>query len=98
MTQTPATKTPVPYLTSPSPCPQHETFHASKFFGTVECNTPTTKLYRFHGSVIHQRSQQRVPINSDNLMLREGVLKNTDYVEGIVVYAGAWGRGRRGGE
>ena len=31
---------------------------------------------------------ERVPVGKDNLLLRECVLKNTDFVEGIVVYAG----------
>lgn len=31
---------------------------------------------------------EKVPINKENLLLRDCVLKNTDYVEGIVIYAG----------
>ena len=48
---------------------------------------PTTKIYRFHGSIIHA-SGERVPVGKDNLLLRECVLKNTDFIEGLVVYAG----------
>ena len=48
---------------------------------------PTTKIYRFHGSILHPWGE-RVPVGKDNLLLRECVLKNTDFVEGIVVYAG----------
>ena len=33
-------------------------------------------------------SGQRTPVGKDNLVLRECILKNTDFVEGIVVYAG----------
>jgi phospholipid-translocating ATPase len=29
-----------------------------------------------------------VPVGKDNLLLRECVLKNTDFIEGLVVYAG----------
>lgn len=29
-----------------------------------------------------------MPLSTDNLLLRECVVKNTDFVEGIVVYAG----------
>ena len=53
----------------------------------MECDTPTTKIYRFHGSIIHPWGE-RVPVGKDNLLLRECVLKNTDFVEGLVVYAG----------
>ena len=31
---------------------------------------------------------ERIPVGKDNLLLRECVVKNTDYVEGLVVYAG----------
>jgi hypothetical protein len=30
----------------------------------------------------------RVPVSTENLLLRECILKNTDFVEGIVIYAG----------
>lgn len=30
----------------------------------------------------------KVPISKDNLLLKDCVLKNTDFAEGIVVYAG----------
>ena len=52
-----------------------------------ECDSPTTKIYRFHGSLV-QPWGERIPVGKDNLLLRECVVKNTDYVEGMVVYAG----------
>ena len=57
------------------------------FRGNLECDPPTTKIYRFHGSIV-QPWGERVPVGKDNLLLRECVLKNTDFVEGLVVYAG----------
>ncbi|XP_030380465.1 probable phospholipid-transporting ATPase VA isoform X2 [Scaptodrosophila lebanonensis] len=62
-------------------------FLPSKFTSRVEADAPTTKLYRFHGALIHP-SGERVPISTECLLLRESRLKNTDYIEGIVVYAG----------
>ena len=53
----------------------------------LECDAPTTKIYRFHGSLV-QPWGERIPVGKDNLLLRECVVKNTDYVEGMVVYAG----------
>ena len=35
-----------------------------------------------------ESSGERIPVGKDNLLLRECLLKNTDFVEGIVVYAG----------
>ena len=31
---------------------------------------------------------EKVPVGKDNLLLRECLLKNTDFIEGMVVYAG----------
>lgn len=66
---------------------QQSIFEPSKFRSTIEVEAPTTKIYRFHGAIIHP-SGGRVPVGTDNLLLRECLLKNTDFVEGIVVYAG----------
>uniref|UniRef100_A0A1Q3G1B8 Phospholipid-transporting ATPase n=1 Tax=Culex tarsalis TaxID=7177 RepID=A0A1Q3G1B8_CULTA len=65
---------------------QHS-FTQSKFTSRIEVDAPTTKIYRFHGAVIHP-SGERVPVSTESLLLRESRLKNTDYAEGIVVYAG----------
>ncbi|CAK1544710.1 unnamed protein product [Leptosia nina] len=62
-------------------------FNPLKFKSTVEVERPSTKIYRFTGTISHPNGD-RVPLNSDNLLLRDCTIKNTDYVEGIVVYAG----------
>uniref|UniRef100_A0A182JIU2 Phospholipid-transporting ATPase n=1 Tax=Anopheles atroparvus TaxID=41427 RepID=A0A182JIU2_ANOAO len=62
-------------------------FAPNKFTSRIEVDAPSTKIYRFHGAVIHP-SGERVPVSTDCLLLRESRLKNTDYAEGIVVYAG----------
>ncbi|XP_030761045.1 probable phospholipid-transporting ATPase VD isoform X2 [Sitophilus oryzae] len=62
-------------------------FEPSKFRSKIEVEAPTTKIYRFHGAIVHE-SGERVPVGTDNLLLRECLLKNTDFIEGIVVYAG----------
>lgn len=66
---------------------QQDEFEPSKFRSCIEVDPPTTKIYKFHGTVVHP-SGERVPVGTDNLLLRECLLKNTDYVEGIVLYAG----------
>nr|CAD7452425.1 unnamed protein product [Timema tahoe] len=66
---------------------KQDVFQPSKFKSVVEVDQPTTKIYRFHGAIIHPTGERR-PVGTENLLLRECVLKNTDYVEGIVVYAG----------
>uniref|UniRef100_A0A182Y662 Phospholipid-transporting ATPase n=1 Tax=Anopheles stephensi TaxID=30069 RepID=A0A182Y662_ANOST len=62
-------------------------FAPNKFISRIEVDAPSTKIYRFHGAVIHP-SGERVPVSTESLLLRESRLKNTDYAEGIVVYAG----------
>lgn len=49
-------------------------FSASKFVSKLEIDAPTTKIYRFHGAMIHP-SGERVPISTENLLLRESRLK-----------------------
>ncbi|KPM04294.1 phospholipid-transporting ATPase VB-like protein [Sarcoptes scabiei] len=55
----------------------------------VECEKPNMKLHKFQGSIIYSNdNRKRVPINKDNLLLRDCRLKNTTCVEGLVIYAG----------
>ncbi|KDR21129.1 putative phospholipid-transporting ATPase VD, partial [Zootermopsis nevadensis] len=66
---------------------RQDVFEPRKFRSVVEVDGPTTKIYRFHGAIVHPAGE-RIPVGTENLLLRECVLKNTDFVEGIVVYAG----------
>jgi phospholipid-translocating ATPase len=61
-------------------------FEPSKFKSVVEGDGPTTKIYRFHGAIVYP-TDERVSVGTENLLLWECVLRNTDFVEGIV-YAG----------
>lgn len=49
-------------------------FTPSKFISKLEIDSPTTKIYRFHGTMVHP-SGVRIPISTDNLLLRESRLK-----------------------
>lgn len=53
---------------------KQQLFSPSKFTSRVEVDLPTTKIYRFHGALIHG-SGERVPIATENLLLRESRLK-----------------------
>ncbi|XP_063240630.1 phospholipid-transporting ATPase VD isoform X2 [Bacillus rossius redtenbacheri] len=66
---------------------QQDVFEPSRFRSVVEVDLPTTKIYRFHGAIVHPDGA-RVALGTEHLLLRECVVKNTDFVEGIVVYAG----------
>ncbi|GLH04258.1 Probable phospholipid-transporting ATPase VA, partial [Gryllus bimaculatus] len=49
---------------------KQEVFHPSRFRSVVEVDTPTTKIYRFHGALVHPAGR-RVPVGTENLLLRE---------------------------
>lgn len=66
---------------------QQEEFKVSQFNYLMEVGSPTTKMYHFTGT-IPLDTGERVPLSKDNLLLRDCTLRNTDYIEGIVVYAG----------
>lgn len=53
---------------------KQQLFCPSKFTSRVEVDLPTTKIYRFHGALIHA-SGERVPVATENLLLRESRLK-----------------------
>lgn len=62
-------------------------FAVSKFKYSVECELPNAEIYKFHG-FIKLETGEKVSLNKDNLLLRGCTIKNTDFVEGIVLYAG----------
>ncbi|KAL1116082.1 hypothetical protein AAG570_005577 [Ranatra chinensis] len=66
---------------------KQEGFTPSQFRCTVEVEAPTTKLYHFTGSIV-DADGGRIPVHTGHLLLRDSVIKNTDFVEGIVIYAG----------
>ncbi|XP_075214659.1 phospholipid-transporting ATPase VA [Lycorma delicatula] len=66
---------------------KQDEFNPMLFRSVIDVDAPTTKIYRFYGAIVHP-SGERVPVGTENLLLRDCVLKNTDFVEGIVVYAG----------
>lgn len=49
-------------------------FSPNKFISKLEIDSPTTKIYRFHGTMIHPDGV-RIPVTSDNLLLRESRIK-----------------------
>eukprot|EP00108_Taenia_solium_P007625 TsM_001104100 transcript=TsM_001104100 gene=TsM_001104100 len=62
-----------------------QTFTPEEFLWPVEVEAPNPELYRFSG-----RIQTPVPtvVKKENLLLRGCILRNTDSVEGMVIYAG----------
>jgi phospholipid-translocating ATPase len=54
----------------------------------LQCDTPNDDIYHFHGRVLLSNSANVHPVDNNNFLLRGCVLRITDYVDGIIVYAG----------
>ncbi|XP_076446004.1 LOW QUALITY PROTEIN: phospholipid-transporting ATPase VA-like [Babylonia areolata] len=65
---------------------QGEEFSPDQFPYQVVVDQPNNSIYSFKGYV--EKGQEKIPINSSNLLLRGCIIKNTDFVEGLVLYAG----------
>lgn len=56
--------------------------------GSVECETPHHRLYSFRGNLTIAGEAAMTALDEKNLLLMGSVLKNTDWVIGLCVYAG----------
>ncbi|KAJ2727799.1 phospholipid transporting ATPase, partial [Coemansia sp. D1744] len=65
-------------------CPQQ----LSAFRCIIDAEPPSTLLYSFKGSIQIIDSNDRDPLGVDNLLLRGSVLRNTQWVTGVVVFTG----------
>ncbi|XP_046854254.1 phospholipid-transporting ATPase VA-like isoform X2 [Xenia sp. Carnegie-2017] len=63
-----------------------ESNNATNFSSFIYCEKPNSKIYQFNGYM--DLNGNCIPIGTNNLLLRGCVIRNTDTVEGIVVYAG----------
>lgn len=54
----------------------------------VFCGSPNMKLYKFNGTIVFNDRRPEVEVNKDNILLRGCKVKNTGFVEGLVLYAG----------
>lgn len=53
----------------------------------VKCEKPNNQLHSFYGYIVRQDGGE-VSVDKNNLLLRGCVLKNTEYLYGLVIYAG----------
>lgn len=64
-----------------------DNFEPPHFTSTIYCEQPNNQIYRFNGYVEHENGMKE-PVDKMNLLLRGCEVRNTDFVEGIVLYAG----------
>ncbi|XP_073439563.1 phospholipid-transporting ATPase VD [Dendrobates tinctorius] len=57
------------------------------FSSKIQCEAPNSDLGRFKGFLAHQ-DKEKVGLSKQNLLLRGCIVRNTEAVVGIVVYAG----------
>jgi phospholipid-translocating ATPase len=55
----------------------HDDLNFKKFKATVKCEDPNANLYSFVGSM--EFEEQKYPLSSQQLLLRDSKLRNTDY-------------------
>ncbi|CAF1998553.1 unnamed protein product [Rotaria magnacalcarata] len=54
----------------------------------LQCDPPNEDIYHFHGRIILAPGTDTYSCDNNNVLLRGCVLRITEYVDGIVVYAG----------
>ncbi|KAL3319141.1 hypothetical protein Ciccas_002204 [Cichlidogyrus casuarinus] len=73
-------------VTNPAYGGYNKPFLPSKFCARVEVEAPNSEIYHFSGKI--HTSGEPIPLRKQNLLLRGCALRNTECVEGMVVYAG----------
>ncbi|EGC31992.1 hypothetical protein DICPUDRAFT_49853 [Dictyostelium purpureum] len=58
----------------------------SSFNGLIECEHPNKRLYSFSGSLLME--QKVLPISIKQVLLRGTMLRNTKWINGLVLYSG----------
>ncbi|KAG2552123.1 hypothetical protein PVAP13_9KG432900 [Panicum virgatum] len=56
------------------------------YSGLIKCEQPNRNIYEFTATM--ELNNQRVPLGQSNIVLRGCQLKNTEWIIGVVVYAG----------
>ncbi|XP_040378098.1 phospholipid-transporting ATPase 1-like [Oryza brachyantha] len=56
------------------------------YSGLIKCEQPNRNIYEFTATM--ELNNQRIPLGQSNIVLRGCQLKNTEWIVGVVVYAG----------
>lgn len=66
---------------------ENKDFVPTMFPYTVEVEQPNSEIYSFKGFI--KMESDTISLSNNNLLQRGCVIRNTDFIEGMVVYAGA---------
>eukprot|EP00043_Microstomoeca_roanoka_P010350 m.98307 g.98307 ORF g.98307 m.98307 type:complete len:1161 (+) comp14866_c0_seq1:223-3705(+) len=61
-------------------------FKPASFNEVLHCEHPNNKIYQFNGHITHNGAT--IPLDTNNIVLRGCVLRNTEKIVGMVIYAG----------
>ncbi|CAI9113448.1 OLC1v1014052C1 [Oldenlandia corymbosa var. corymbosa] len=64
----------------------HEDLAFKNFKALIRCEDPNANLYSFVGRL--ELEGQHYPLTLHQLLLRDSVLKNTDYIYGVIIFTG----------
>ena len=56
----------------------------------LQCDPPNDDIYHLRGRILMSGTTNAYPCDNNNVLLRGCVLRITDYVDGLVIYAGEW--------
>ena len=59
--------------------------------GRISCEIPNNNIHKFEGNMtlaVGSGEQKKIPLSVENIMLRGCSVKNSEWAEGIVVFAG----------
>lgn len=62
----------------------NEIFHSFKAF--IKCEDPNPSLYTFVGRMEYEG--QNYPLSSQQILLRDSKLRNTEYIYGVIIFSG----------
>jgi phospholipid-translocating ATPase len=54
----------------------------------LQCDPANDDIYRFHGRIVLSSDTNAYPCDNNHFLLRGCVIRITDYIDGLVVYAG----------
>lgn len=56
--------------------------------GVLTCEAPNDQIYKFEGTYQVSNYNKTIPLGIENLLLRGSSLRNTEWIYGLIVYAG----------
>lgn len=58
--------------------------------GNITCEMPNNNIHKYEGNMTLKTAgeEHKIPLSADNIILRGCSIKNSEFAEGIVVFAG----------